>query len=58
MPDDTQREKRNREAGPMVIIAGYVLVDEGQRDAYVEARTVSSSASIAPSSSSLEVSGR
>jgi quinol monooxygenase YgiN len=37
MPDDTQREKRNREAGPMVIIAGYVLVDEGQRDAYVEA---------------------
>jgi quinol monooxygenase YgiN len=42
MPDDTQREKRNREAELeaelMVIIAGYMLVDEGQRDAYVEAR--------------------
>ena len=39
MPDDTQREKRNREAAPMVIIAGYTLVDEGQRDAYVEAHS-------------------
>jgi hypothetical protein len=31
MPDE--------EVGPMVIIAGYTLVDEGQRDAYVEAHS-------------------
>jgi len=37
MPDDTKRKKGNREAGPMVIIAGYVLVAEKRRDDYVEA---------------------
>ncbi len=37
MPADKKRKKRNREAEPMVIIAGYVLVAKGRRDAYVEA---------------------
>jgi hypothetical protein len=39
MPDDTQPEKRDRAAEPMVIIAGYVLVDEGQRAMPTSRRT-------------------